>query len=62
MNDAPPLSRFLLDSLCNGVDLSKTPLTLGQHLKIDGESFAENAAASTLLARTYRKPFELPRV
>ncbi|MDA1051451.1 MAG: Gfo/Idh/MocA family oxidoreductase [Planctomycetota bacterium] len=46
----------------NGVDLGKTPLTLGQHLKIDGESFVENAAASTLLARTYRKPFELPTI
>jgi len=46
----------------NGVDLRETPLTLGQHLKINGESFVENAAASELLARTYRKPFELPTV
>ncbi|MCB9874409.1 MAG: hypothetical protein H6821_09555 [Planctomycetaceae bacterium] len=45
-----------------GVDLSKTPLTLGQHLKIDGESFVDNAPANKLLARTYRKPFELPTI
>ena len=43
-----------------GVDLSKTPLTLGQHLKITEESFPGNAAGNKLLARTYRKPFELP--
>ena len=46
----------------NGVDLNKTPLVLGQHLKISEESFADNAAANKLLARTYRKPFELPTV
>jgi predicted dehydrogenase len=46
----------------NGVDLSKTPLTMGQHLKIDAESFVDNAPANMLLARTYRKPFELPTV
>lgn len=46
----------------NGVDLSKTPLTLGQHLKINKESFVDSAAADKLLARTYRKPFELPTV
>ncbi|MBC8355911.1 MAG: Gfo/Idh/MocA family oxidoreductase [Planctomycetes bacterium] len=44
----------------SGVALSKTPLTLGQHLKIEEESFVDNATASKLLARTYRKPFELP--
>ncbi len=45
-----------------GVDLNKTPLTLGQHLKIAGESFPGNDAANRLLARTYRKPFELPTI
>lgn len=44
----------------NGVDLGKTPLTLGQHLKVDKETFVDNGPANVLLARTYRKPFELP--
>ncbi|MEO8494357.1 MAG: Gfo/Idh/MocA family oxidoreductase [Planctomycetota bacterium] len=44
----------------NGVDLTKTPLTFGEHLKIDGESFVGSDAANGLLARTYRKPYELP--
>ena len=46
----------------HGVDLNKTPLTLGQHLKIDQESFVDGVDANRLLARTYRKPFELPSV
>lgn len=45
-----------------GVDLDKTPLTLGELLTIDNEneSFVDHAKANSLLARTYRKPFELP--
>jgi predicted dehydrogenase len=48
----------------NGVDLDKTPLTLGPQLKIDAknESFVGNEAAVGLLAREYRKGFELPAV
>lgn len=46
-----------------GVDLDKTKLTLGQHLRIDGDSeaFASNDAANALLAREYRAPFVLPK-
>lgn len=46
-----------------GVDLDKTKLTLGQHLRVvDGkESFLDNAAANTLLGREYRSPFLLPK-
>lgn len=46
----------------NQVDLDKTPLTLGAHLQIDGnqEAFSGNAQANQMLAREYRKPFEVP--
>jgi hypothetical protein len=46
----------------NGVDLDKTPLTLGPLLKLDSanERFVDHAAANGLLARTYRKPFVVP--
>ncbi len=45
-----------------GVDLEKTMLTLGQHLRVDGdkEKFIDNAQADTLLARQYRAPFVVP--
>ncbi len=46
-----------------GVDLDKTKLTLGQHLRVDGdkEAFLDNAAANALLTREYRAPFLLPK-
>lgn len=46
-----------------GVDLDKTKLTLGQHLRIDGdkEAFLDNAQANALLGREYRAPFLLPK-
>lgn len=46
----------------NQVDLESTPLTLGALLAIDAanEKFKNNAAADALLAREYRKPFEVP--
>ncbi len=46
-----------------GVDLDKTKLTLGQHLRVDGDkdSFLDNAAANALLTREYRAPFLLPK-
>ncbi|HWA97976.1 MAG TPA: Gfo/Idh/MocA family oxidoreductase [Pirellulales bacterium] len=53
----------LIDHLrANGVDLEKTPLTLGPRLAIDSthETFVGNRSADALLAREYRKPFELP--
>jgi predicted dehydrogenase len=47
-----------------GVDLDKTKLTVGQHLRVDGdkESFLDNAAANLLLGREYRAPFVLPEI
>src|SRR5688572_395502 len=46
----------------NGVDLMKTPLTLGPVLKMDPETerFIGNAEADKLLTREYRKPFVVP--
>ena len=47
----------------NGVDLRKTPLTLGSFLEIDGnkEAFANHTKANQLLIREYRKPFVVPQ-
>jgi hypothetical protein len=47
-----------------GVDLDKTKLTLGQHLRVDGdkEAFLDNAAANALLTREYRAPFVVPNL
>ena len=46
----------------NGVDLDKTPLTLGPWLAIDAdrERFVNNPAADAFLTRDYRKPFVVP--
>jgi predicted dehydrogenase len=46
----------------NGVDLAKTPITLGATLKLDStrQRFAKNATANALLGREYRAPFVLP--
>ena len=46
-----------------GVDLDKTQLRLGQHLRVDGEkeSFLDNPAANALLTREYRAPFVVPK-
>lgn len=46
----------------NGVDLTKTPLTLGPVLKMNPETerFIDNAEADKLLTREYRKPFVVP--
>ncbi len=45
-----------------GVDLEKSKLTLGQHLRVDGdkEKFINNDQADALLARQYRAPFVVP--
>jgi len=45
----------------NGVDLEKTPLTLGPLLRLDGERFTGNAEANALLTREYRTPFVVPK-
>lgn len=51
---------YLVDA---GVDLEKTPMTLGQHLRLDGdkEQFLDNAPANGLLTREYRAPFVVPK-
>lgn len=57
------LDRTLQHLADNGVDLDKTPLTLGARLEIDGgkEAFAKRQAkANGLLTREYRKPFVVP--
>ena len=42
-----------------GVDLGKTPMTLGRHLRLDGEKekFLDDPEANALLKREYRAPF-----
>ena len=46
----------------NGVDIEKTPLTLGPWIGIDSdkEKFIANATADALLTRDYRQPFVVP--
>ena len=46
----------------NGVDLAKTPATMGMVLKMDPqtERFLGNDEANKLLTREYRKPFVVP--
>jgi len=46
----------------NGVDIEKTPLTLGPWIGIDSEKerFIDNPAADAMLTREYRKPFVVP--
>jgi len=53
------IRRHLTD---NGVDIEKTPLTLGPWLAIDSdrERFVKNKAANAFLTRDYRKPFVVP--
>ncbi len=53
------IRRHLAD---NGVDIEKTPLTLGPWIGIDSdaERFVDNATANAMLTRNYRKPFVVP--
>ena len=52
-------SRYLSEA---GVNLDKTQITMGQHLRVNGgkELFLDNAKANALLAREYRAPFVVP--
>src|SRR5439155_3841965 len=61
-NALETLDRTLQHLADNGVDLRKTPLTLGSFLEIDGnkEAFAHHTKANQLLIREYRKPFVVP--
>ncbi len=56
------LERTVAHLKANGVDLDRTPMALGPHLKFDGqaERFTNNDAANELLSREYRKGFEVP--
>ena len=47
----------------NGVDLAKTPMSLGPMLKIDSqnETILDNPEACALLTRDYRVPFVVPK-
>lgn len=46
----------------NGVDLERTPISMGKFLHIDPqtETFIDDDAANALLTREYRKEFEVP--
>ena len=46
----------------NGVDLNRTPATLGEFLKMDpaARKFTNSRHANALLTRKYRKPFVVP--
>ena len=57
------LERTIAHLKDNGVDLNKTPITLGPMLKMDTktETFINNDTANTMLTRKYRKGFEVPK-
>ena len=56
------LRRTVEHLIANGVDLKKTPLSLGPHLEFDAEKerFTNNDAANQMLTREYRSGFECP--
>lgn len=56
------LERTVLHLKDNGVDLEKTPLTIGPLLTMDpkSETFPDNAAANKWLSRVDRKPYVIP--
>jgi predicted dehydrogenase len=56
------LARTIAHLSANGVDLAKTPMTLGPMLKIDpqAETVVNNPAACAMLARQPRAPFVVP--
>lgn len=56
------LERTISHLVSNGVDLKKTPIALGPHLKFDAETerFVGNEDANAMLTREYRKGFEVP--
>jgi predicted dehydrogenase len=62
-NAADCLERTIKHLAANGVDLAKTPLSLGPMLDIDpnSETVLDNPAACALLTREYRSPFVVPK-
>ena len=61
-DNAVTLDRTISHLESNGVDLAKTPIALGPHLKfdVDTERFEGNDDANAMLSREYRKGFEVP--
>ncbi|GAA4448267.1 Gfo/Idh/MocA family protein [Novipirellula rosea] len=63
-NNQVTLQRTVEHLTANGVDLEKTPMSLGAHLKFDPEAerFIGNDEANAMLTREYRSGFEVPSV
>ncbi len=61
-NNQETLQRTVEHLTANGVDLGKTPMSLGAHLKFDpeAEKFIGNDEANAMLTREYRSGFEVP--
>ncbi len=62
-DNAATLDRTLAHLKQSNVDLEKYPLTLGPHLKFDGDAelFPESQEATELVTRSYREEFTCPR-
>ena len=56
------LERIVEKTEAYGVDLERTPFSIGPLLKMDPdtETFIENDQANAMLTREYRKPFVVP--
>ena len=63
-NNLETLERTLEHLTINGVDLAKTPMSLGPMLKFDSdkEVFINNDEANKMLTRDYREPFVVPAI
>ena len=62
-DNAETLARTVKHIEDNGVDLKRTPLSLGPMLKIDVEKevFIDNDEANAMLTRNYRAPYVVPK-
>ena len=58
------LTRTIAHLETNGVDLDRTPLSLGETLKLDVEKeiFIDNEKANAMMSREYRKPYDVNAV
>lgn len=61
-DDGATLERTVQHLRDNGVDLAKTPMSLGPYLQFDPEAerFTNHEAANALLSREYRPGYEVP--
>jgi predicted dehydrogenase len=61
---AESIGRMLEHIQVNDADLNATPVTFGQHLKMDATrtAFLGNDRANEMLTRVYRKPFVVPTI